>query len=449
MKKHRRSATKLLLATIVLTAGMSITSWAMTAEEVTAKNPTSYTAGSNSIYGPSLNQEQLKAVAQATADFVTNNITEGMSNDQKIRAGYDYIKNNVTYVDWDKAVGANTAYGGLVTRQAACSGMTRGFIALKEAVDVKAYWIHATGNDHQWNMVEFNDGFYFIDIDANIASGGEFIYKAATHPYAYDTAAYPAIGSHSGANTSGTSSVTEGWKQDAAGWWYQNADGSYPANAWKQVNGKWYYFEANGYIAANKWINGTYYVGSDGAMLTNTTTPDGYQVGADGAWIQGAQSQVVNDGVHIYRASQDNADAGFWVDDEGFSSYMPETRNGIYCDVIDKRVSTLRFSSKIGNIDPQNHYILIYGAKYNSDLGTWVAYGNNGVPIRYEFEYDKAYSLDFTGNNLSAESLSKYCLDNDIIINVAVIDDNVVDANPEKTGMKAYICYANSNSISK
>ena len=318
-----------------------------------------------------------------------------------------------------------------------------------EAVDVKAYWIHATGNDHQWNMVEFNDGFYFIDIDANIASGGEFIYKAATHPYAYDTAAYPAIGSHSGANTSGTSSVTEGWKQDAAGWWYQNADGSYPANAWKQVNGKWYYFEANGYIAANKWINGTYYVGSDGAMLTNTTTPDGYQVGADGAWIQGAQSQVVNDGVHIYRASQDNADAGFWVDDEGFSSYMPETRNGIYCDVIDKRVSTLRFSSKIGNIDPQNHYILIYGAKYNSDLGTWVAYGNNGVPIRYEFEYDKAYSLDFTGNNLSAESLSKYCLDNDIIINVAVIDDNVVDANPEKTGMKAYICYANSNSISK
>ena len=274
MKKHRRSATKLLLATIVLTAGMSITSWAMTAEEVTAKNPTSYTAGSNSIYGPSLNQEQLKAVAQATADFVTNNITEGMSNDQKIRAGYDYIKNNVTYVDWDKAVGANTAYGGLVTRQAACSGMTRGFIALMEAVDVKAYWIHATGNDHQWNMVEFNDGFYFIDIDANIASGGEFIYKAATHPYAYDTAAYPAIGSHSGANTSGTSSVTEGWKQDAAGWWYQNEDGTYVKSEWSWIDGRCYYFNEDGYC------------------LQNTQTPDGYSVDMQGAWIEDGVVQM-------------------------------------------------------------------------------------------------------------------------------------------------------------
>lgn len=438
-----------LTTAALMAVSMSITSWAMTADEVIAKNQGSYTAGTNSVYGSKLNQDQLNAVANVASDFATNYVNSSMDNDAKIRAGYNYIKNNVTYVDWRETSYANTAYGALVEKKAACSGMTRAFVALMDAVDVKAYWIHATGNDHQWNMVEFNDGFYFIDIDANIASGGEFIYKAATHPYAYDTAAYPAIGSHSGANTSGTSSVTEGWKQDAAGWWYQNADGSYPANAWKQVNGRWYYFEANGYMAANKWINGTYYVGSDGAMLTNTTTPDGYQVGADGAWIQGAQSQVVNDGVHIYRASQDNADAGFWVDDEGFSSYMPETRNGIYCDVIDKRVSTLRFSSKIGNIDPQNHYILIYGAKYNSDLGTWVAYGNNGVPIRYEFEYDKAYSLDFTGNNLSAESLSKYCLDNDIIINVAVIDDNVVDANPEKTGMKAYICYANSNSISK
>lgn len=62
--------------------------------------------------------------------------------------------------------------------------------------------------------------------------------------------------------------ISEGWKVDSNGWWYQNADGSYPQNAWKEIGGKQYYF------------------GGDGYMLSNAMTPDGYKVGADGAWIQ-------------------------------------------------------------------------------------------------------------------------------------------------------------------
>ena len=70
-----------------------------------------------------------------------------------------------------------------------------------------------------------------------------------------------------------TPSVVEGWVQDTTGWWYRNADGSYPASAWKLINGTWYYFNAGGY------------------MLANTVTPDGYFVNADGAyqpagWVQ-------------------------------------------------------------------------------------------------------------------------------------------------------------------
>ena len=64
--------------------------------------------------------------------------------------------------------------------------------------------------------------------------------------------------------------ATEGWKQNTKGWWYQNADGSYPANKWEKINGKWYYFDANGYMV-NGWksIGGKwYYFGgaNDGAM---------------------------------------------------------------------------------------------------------------------------------------------------------------------------------------
>ena len=64
------------------------------------------------------------------------------------------------------------------------------------------------------------------------------------------------------------SPYTEGWVSNSAGWWYRNADGSYPASAWKQINGKWYYFNASGYMTTGwqKINNVWYYMGSDGAM---------------------------------------------------------------------------------------------------------------------------------------------------------------------------------------
>lgn len=61
-----------------------------------------------------------------------------------------------------------------------------------------------------------------------------------------------------------TTTLAGEWKQDQAGWWYQNDDGSYQSKQWLNDNGDWYYF------------------GSDGYMLTNTMTPDGYHVGPDG-----------------------------------------------------------------------------------------------------------------------------------------------------------------------
>lgn len=57
------------------------------------------------------------------------------------------------------------------------------------------------------------------------------------------------------------------WKQDTAGWRYQNDDGSYPANQWLEIEGKYYYFDETGY------------------MLSNAQTPDGHFVDTDGSWI--------------------------------------------------------------------------------------------------------------------------------------------------------------------
>lgn len=63
------------------------------------------------------------------------------------------------------------------------------------------------------------------------------------------------------------------WQKNDTGYWWQNDDGSYPANTWQWIDGnqdgtaECYYFDGNGY------------------MLSDTTTPDGYLVNADGAWM--------------------------------------------------------------------------------------------------------------------------------------------------------------------
>lgn len=103
-------------------------------------------------------------------------------------------------------------------------------------------------------------------------------------------------GSGSGSSSGNSSnngpgvSQTEGaWLKDSIGWWWCNADRTYPASAWKYINNKWYYFNSAGYCVMNSWVqtnNIWYYCGPDGDMWTSRWTPDGYYVNADGAWVQ-------------------------------------------------------------------------------------------------------------------------------------------------------------------
>lgn len=63
------------------------------------------------------------------------------------------------------------------------------------------------------------------------------------------------------------------WQSDANGWWYQNDNGSYPANTWQWIDGN------------NDGTAESYYFNEQGYCLMNTTTPDGYTVNPAGAWI--------------------------------------------------------------------------------------------------------------------------------------------------------------------
>lgn len=69
----------------------------------------------------------------------------------------------------------------------------------------------------------------------------------------------------------GLEEIKEGWHSNSKGWWYQNSDGSYPANKWQKINEKWYFFNEDGYCLINKWIKrdgAWYWLGNDGTMAT-------------------------------------------------------------------------------------------------------------------------------------------------------------------------------------
>lgn len=71
-----------------------------------------------------------------------------------------------------------------------------------------------------------------------------------------------------------------GWKRDSTGWWWQNDDGSWPANSWQWLDGN------------RDGVSECYYFNSDGYMLAAAKTPDNYEVNADGAWVDGGTVQV-------------------------------------------------------------------------------------------------------------------------------------------------------------
>lgn len=66
-------------------------------------------------------------------------------------------------------------------------------------------------------------------------------------------------------------SVKAGWVHDKNGWWYRNADNSYPKNRWKQIGNDWYWFDSRGYAIHDTWkeLKGEwYYFKRDCRMVT-------------------------------------------------------------------------------------------------------------------------------------------------------------------------------------
>lgn len=93
------------------------------------------------------------------------------------------------------------------------------------------------------------------------------------------------------------------WQSDSTGWWWQNDDGSYPANSWQ-----WLYGNSDGTAEC-------YYFDGTGYMLANTTTPDGYSVDGTGAWIVNGVVQTQTADTQTGQTAENEAQSSVYTDD--------------------------------------------------------------------------------------------------------------------------------------
>ncbi len=162
-------------------------------------------------------------------------------------------------------------------------------------------------SDGSWS--DYSDGLYISAARAEYNKTGK---EADTSkegpgmPKGSDTADTSSSGNQaaSGSQQSSGNPDSEGaaapaaegqWIQDANGWWYRRADGTYPANNWfmDPASGKYYMFDSQGYMKTGwiDWENNRYYCDEkgtpSGAMVTGTYIIDGleYQFDASGAMI--------------------------------------------------------------------------------------------------------------------------------------------------------------------
>ena len=113
-------------------------------------------------------------------------------------------------------------------------------------------------------------------------------------------AASMAIPSFAGTRIDG---VQGQWKNDGTGWWWQNADASYPTNQWVWLDGnddtiaECYYFDEKGYMVVNSEVEG-YKINANGQWVDASGNIQTKAVNAvsNAAAIQGSESTTSNNG---------------------------------------------------------------------------------------------------------------------------------------------------------
>ena len=100
---------------------------------------------------------------------------ENLSNYEKELRTHDYL---IDKIEYDKCAAMNqSAYSALVEGKSVCAGYARAFQYLMQRMGIPCYYCTGfAGEDHAWNIVALEDGYYNVDVTWDDTPGGEHDY---------------------------------------------------------------------------------------------------------------------------------------------------------------------------------------------------------------------------------------------------------------------------------
>ena len=105
--------------------------------------------------------------AKKSFDDVVDNIVKNAKNYELDYAKEKYVHDTlINVIDYSKdTLNHQSAYDALVNRKAVCAGYTKAFQLIMTKLGIPTYYITGISTeDHAWNLIELEDGFYNIDL---------------------------------------------------------------------------------------------------------------------------------------------------------------------------------------------------------------------------------------------------------------------------------------------
>lgn len=124
-----------------------------------------------------MTQEELDEAAPEFYNTMNRILTElaNLSPYEKERKLHDIL---IRQIDYDKGADMNqSAYSALVEGKSVCAGYARAYQYLMQKMGIPCYYCTGyAGQDHAWNIVALDDGYYNVDVTWDDTPGYEYDY---------------------------------------------------------------------------------------------------------------------------------------------------------------------------------------------------------------------------------------------------------------------------------